>query len=119
MYQYTFIHSQQIFLKKKLTNMIAGSRICAHYTGQVENTGVRKQEYYCRTMPIAKFTAAQGHMQHSPSVQCSETGQQCPHTLVLAVAAAACELLSENRISGNHISFSQYSSAPQHQLVLR
>ena len=40
-------------------------------------------------------------MQHSPSVQCSETGQQCHHTLVLAVAAASCELLSESRTSGN------------------
>ena len=49
-------------------------------------------------------------MQHSPSVQCSETGQQCHHTLVLTVAAAACELLSESRTSGNHISSSQYSS---------
>ena len=60
-------------------------------------------------------------MQHSPSVQCSETGQQCPHTLVLAVAAAAavCELLSESRTSGNHISSSQYSSVPQHQPVLQ
>ena len=46
-------------------------------------------------------------MQHSPSVQCSETGQQCPHTLVLAVAAAAaCGLVSESRTSGNHISSS-------------
>ena len=58
-------------------------------------------------------------MQHSPSVQCSETGPQCHHTLVLAVAAAAaCELLSESRTSGNHISSSQYSSVPQHQPVL-
>ena len=43
-------------------------------------------------------------MQHSPSVQCSETGQQRHHTLVLAVAVAACGLLSESRTSGNHIS---------------
>ena len=42
-------------------------------------------------------------MQHSPSVQYSETGQQCHHTLVLAVAAASYELLSESRTSGNHI----------------
>ena len=40
-------------------------------------------------------------MRHSPSVECSETGQQCPHKLVLAVAAAACELLSESSTSGN------------------
>ena len=41
-------------------------------------------------------------MRHSPSVQCSETVQQCPHTLVLAVvAAAACELLSESSTSGS------------------
>ena len=43
-------------------------------------------------------------MRHFPSVQCSETGQQCPHTLVLAVAAAAaaaCELLSESSTSGS------------------
>ena len=53
-----------------------------------------------------------------PSVQCSETVQQCHHTLVLVVAAAACELLSESR-TGNHISFSQYSSVPQHQPVLQ
>ena len=65
------------------------------------------------------FIAAQGHMRHSPSVQCSETVQQCHHTLVLAVAAAACELLSESRTSGNHISSSQYSSVPQHQPVLQ
>ena len=66
-----------------------------------------------------EFTGAQGHMQHSPSVQCSETGTQRPHTLVLAVAAAACELLSESRTSGNHISSSQYSSVPQLQPVLQ
>ena len=65
------------------------------------------------TLLYCKFTAAQGHMQHSPSVQCSETGPQCHHTLVLVVAAAAaCELLSESRTSGNHISSSQYSSVP-------
>ena len=58
-------------------------------------------------------------MQHSPSVQCSETGQQCPHTLVLVVDVAVCELLSESRTSGNHISSSQYSSVPQHQPVLQ
>ena len=58
-------------------------------------------------------------MQHSLSVQCSETGPQCHHTLVLAVAAAACGLLSESRTSGNHISSSQYSNAPQHQPVLQ
>ena len=58
-------------------------------------------------------------MQHSPSVQYSETGQQCHHTLVLAVASAACELSSENRTSGNHISSSQYSSVPQQQPVLQ
>ena len=46
-------------------------------------------------------------MRHSPSVQCSEAGQQCHHTLVLAVAAASCELLSESRTSDNHISSSQ------------
>ena len=40
-------------------------------------------------------------MQHSPSVQCSEAGQQCLHTLVLAVASAACELLSESNTSGS------------------
>ena len=42
-------------------------------------------------------------MRHFPSVQCSETGQQCPHTLVLAVvaAAAACELFSESSTSGS------------------
>ena len=45
-------------------------------------------------------------MQRSPSVQCSV--QQCPHTLVLAVAAAACELVSESSTSGT--SSSQYSS---------
>ena len=56
-------------------------------------------------------------MRHSPSVQCSETAQQCHHTLVLAVAAASCELLSESRTSDNHISSSQYSSVPQHQPV--
>ena len=33
--------------------------------------------------------------------QCSETGQQHPHTLVLAVAGAACGLLSESSISGS------------------
>ena len=61
-------------------------------------------------------------MRHFPSVQCSETGQQCHHTLVLVVAAAAaaaCGLLSESRTSGNHISFSQYSSVPLHQPVLQ
>ena len=57
-------------------------------------------------------------MRHSPLVQCSETGQQCHHTLVLAVAAA-CELLSESRTSDNHISSSQYSSVSQHQPVLQ
>ena len=53
-------------------------------------------------------------MRHSPSVQCSETVQQCPHTLVLAVAAAGagCELLSESSISGSWISSSQYSCTP-------
>ena len=71
------------------------------------------------TLLYCKFTAAQGHMQHSPSVQCSETGPQCHHTLVLVVAAAACELLSESRTSGNHISSSQYSSVPQHQPELQ
>ena len=30
-------------------------------------------------------------MQHSSSVQCSETVQQCHHTMVLAVDAAACK----------------------------
>ena len=40
-------------------------------------------------------------MQHSLSVQCFEAGQQHPHTLVLAVAAAACELLSESSTSGS------------------
>ena len=58
-------------------------------------------------------------MQHSLSVQCSEAVQQCHHTLVLAVAGASCELLSESRTSGNHISSSQYSSVPQHQPVLQ
>ena len=58
-------------------------------------------------------------MRHSPSVQCSETVQQSPHTLVLVVAAAACELLSESGTSGDHISSSQYSSVPQHQPVLQ
>ena len=58
-------------------------------------------------------------MQYSPSVQCSEAVQQCHHTLVLAVAAASCELLSESRTSDNHISSSQYSNVPQHQLVLQ
>ena len=65
------------------------------------------------------FIAAQGHMRHSPSVQCSETRQQCHHTLVLVVAAASCELLSESRTSDNHISSSQYSSVSQHQPVLQ
>ena len=58
-------------------------------------------------------------MRHSLLVQCSEAGPQCPHILVLAVAAAACELLSESRTSDNHISSSQYSSVPQHQPVLQ
>ena len=58
-------------------------------------------------------------MRHSPLVQCSETDPQCRHTLVLAVVAATCELLSESRTSGNHISSSQYSSVPQHQPVLQ
>ena len=72
------------------------------------------------TLLYCKFIVAQDHMQHSPSVQCSETGQQCHHTLVLAVAAvASCGLVSENRTSGNHISSSQYSSVPQHQPVLQ
>ena len=48
-----------------------------------------------------KFTAAQGHTRHSPSVQCSETVQQHPHTLGLAVAAAACELLSGSSTFGS------------------
>ena len=64
------------------------------------------------------FTAAQDYMQHSPSVQCSETDQQHPHTLVLAVAAA-CEVLLKSNISGSYISSSQYSSTPQHQPVLQ
>ena len=51
--------------------------------------------------PSAPFTAAQGHMQHSPSVQCSEAGQQHPHTLVLAVAAAARGLLSGSSTFGS------------------
>ena len=51
-------------------------------------------------------------MRHSPSVQCSETGPQHPHTLVLAVADVACELLSESSTSGSWISSSQYSSVP-------
>ena len=58
-------------------------------------------------------------MPHSPSVQCSETVQQCNQTLVLVVPVASCELLSESRTSGNHISSSQYSSVPQHQPVLQ
>ena len=58
-------------------------------------------------------------MQHSPLVQCSETGQQCHHTLVLAVAAAYYEILSESTTSGNHIYSSQYSSVPQHQPALQ
>ena len=49
----------------------------------------------------APFTAAQDHMQHSPSVQYSEADQQHPHTLVLVVSAAAYELLSESSISGS------------------
>ena len=36
---------------------------------------------------------------------------------MLAVAAAACELLSESRTSDNHIS-SQYSSAQHHQSMI-
>ena len=62
----------------------------------------------------SEFIAAQGHMRHSPSVQCSETVQQY-HTLVLAVAAAACEQLSGD----GWISSSQYSSTPQHQPVFQ
>ena len=52
---------------------------------------------------VTKFesTVAQGHMQHSPSVQCSEAVQQHPHTLVLAVAAVACKPLSENSTFGS------------------
>jgi len=63
--------------------------------------------------------AAQGHMQHSPSFRSSETGQQHPHTLVLAVAYAACGLLSGNRASGIWICCSQQRiNAPQHQSLL-
>ena len=66
------------------------------------------------------FIATQGHMQHSLPFQCSETGQQCHHKLVLAVAsAAACDLLSECTTSGIWVSFLQHSSALQHQLVLQ
>ena len=66
------------------------------------------------------FIAVQGHMQHSLSFQCLETGRQCHHTLVLAVASAvACGLLSKSRTSGIWISFLQHNSALQHQLVLQ
>ena len=71
---------------------------------------------------LSMLMAAQGRMQHSPSFQffeSFETGQQCPHTVVLAVASAACGLLSESRTSDNWISSSQHSSVPQHQPVLR
>ena len=52
-------------------------------------------------LATCSFTAAQDHMQHSPSVQCSEAVQQHPHTLVLAVAAVSCGLLSESSTSGS------------------
>ena len=52
-------------------------------------------------------------LQQFPSVQ------QCPHSLVLVVASAACGLLSESRTSDISISSLQHSSALQHQTVLR
>ena len=69
-------------------------------------------------------SSALAHTQYSPLVQCEldqqfPSVQQCPHTLVLAVASAACGLLSESRTCDIWISSSQHSSAPQHQPVLQ
>ena len=51
-------------------------------------------------------------MQHCLSVQCSEAGQQCPHTLELAVAAAACGLCQREEHLAITFFFSHYSSVP-------
>ena len=73
---------------------------------------------------INSVSFAPGHKQCSPSVQYEwdqqfPSVQQCPHTVVLAVAFAAYGLLSESRTCDIWISSSQHSSVPKHQPVLQ